>query len=312
MSDLTRGRLQAQVDKLRALLWITSGAINNVVRSIIIWDPSQPPSPDGIRLQTWEDSLSGVPGVFSAIKKAQGAIRVLVRPQSATVVTGNLGNFDVMGAEFGVWGEFPGDATISIQDGSSIENISRAVGPLVFDCQTNSGPNLTWNFGSNLVQEFILAYGAQVKSNGNAPAIVIPPNAATLTVICSDSAGFFASGGASGLVPTISIEGSGGNPGIFNLFALSGPEFNSMPALPIVGSAAPGDGQFNLTYDSTLAPTVGSWPGALFTGTFTATALEDALNMAYTAAVLANWSGTNPSSVSNALDRIAAKITPIP
>lgn len=33
---------------------------------------------------------------------------------------------------------------------------------------------------------------------------------------------------------------------------------------------------------------------------------------AYTAALVANWSGTNPTSVANALDRIAAKITPIP
>jgi hypothetical protein len=32
----------------------------------------------------------------------------------------------------------------------------------------------------------------------------------------------------------------------------------------------------------------------------------------YTPAVLANWSGTAPTSVANALDRIAAKITPIP
>jgi len=32
----------------------------------------------------------------------------------------------------------------------------------------------------------------------------------------------------------------------------------------------------------------------------------------YTAATVADWSGTNPTSVANALDRIAAKITPIP
>jgi hypothetical protein len=34
--------------------------------------------------------------------------------------------------------------------------------------------------------------------------------------------------------------------------------------------------------------------------------------MAYNASVPANWSGTSPASVANALDRIAAKITPIP
>lgn len=39
---------------------------------------------------------------------------------------------------------------------------------------------------------------------------------------------------------------------------------------------------------------------------------SDAKRESYTAAVVANWSGTNPTSVANALDRIAAKITPIP
>lgn len=45
---------------------------------------------------------------------------------------------------------------------------------------------------------------------------------------------------------------------------------------------------------------------------FNETKNDTAGEMAYTAAVVGNWSGTNPSSVANALDRIAAKITPIP
>jgi hypothetical protein len=41
-------------------------------------------------------------------------------------------------------------------------------------------------------------------------------------------------------------------------------------------------------------------------------ALTSANGLAYTAAVVGDWSGTNPTSIKNALDRIAAKITPIP
>lgn len=37
-----------------------------------------------------------------------------------------------------------------------------------------------------------------------------------------------------------------------------------------------------------------------------------ALQTTYNAALVGDWSGTNPTSVKNALDRIAAKITPIP
>jgi hypothetical protein len=39
---------------------------------------------------------------------------------------------------------------------------------------------------------------------------------------------------------------------------------------------------------------------------------SQAAQVAYTPALSANWSGTNPTSVANALDRIAAKIGPIP
>lgn len=46
--------------------------------------------------------------------------------------------------------------------------------------------------------------------------------------------------------------------------------------------------------------------------TLTINLIADAIRMTYTPAVLANWSGVAPTSIANALDRIAAKITPIP
>ncbi len=47
-------------------------------------------------------------------------------------------------------------------------------------------------------------------------------------------------------------------------------------------------------------------------GTLTKLLTADALTETYTPAIVANWNNVAPTSVANALDRIAAKITPIP
>jgi hypothetical protein len=56
-----------------------------------------------------------------------------------------------------------------------------------------------------------------------------------------------------------------------------------------------------------IPPVVGLAGGAA-----SPTALTAANGIAYTAAVVGNWNGNNPVSTAAALDRIAAKITPIP
>jgi hypothetical protein len=40
--------------------------------------------------------------------------------------------------------------------------------------------------------------------------------------------------------------------------------------------------------------------------------VDDARGVRYVASSLPNWSGSNPTSVANALDRIAAHVGPIP
>lgn len=62
------------------------------------------------------------------------------------------------------------------------------------------------------------------------------------------------------------------------------------------------------------AATAGGVPHAvtLLAGAPTPTLFSGANGLQYTATTVANWSGTNPTSIQNALDRIAAKITPIP
>lgn len=64
----------------------------------------------------------------------------------------------------------------------------------------------------------------------------------------------------------------------------------------------------------TFRGTAGAVPPAvgLVGGAPAPTLLSSANGMSYIATTVANWSGTNPTSVQNALDRIAAKDTPIP
>ena len=60
--------------------------------------------------------------------------------------------------------------------------------------------------------------------------------------------------------------------------------------------------------DSTMFP-VPTFPA--FTGTLVPTMLSGALGESYTPTTVADWSGTAPTSVANALDRLAAKAGPV-
>jgi hypothetical protein len=67
-------------------------------------------------------------------------------------------------------------------------------------------------------------------------------------------------------------------------------------------------GIFVFRNDASVTPA--AW--SINAGTYLPLPYDNSVNMSYVAATVANWSGTNPTSVANALDRIAAKIEPIP
>jgi len=74
----------------------------------------------------------------------------------------------------------------------------------------------------------------------------------------------------------------------------------------LAGNATSGAGTLNCSFDGTCNIGGGQLAGLhLFP-------LANAVREPYTAAVVGNWSGTNPTSVANALDRIAAHVGPIP
>jgi hypothetical protein len=67
----------------------------------------------------------------------------------------------------------------------------------------------------------------------------------------------------------------------------------------------------NVTNNGTFSQR-GSWIGGTFTNAGTWTCENKSTMVGYTPAILANWSNVTPTSVANALDRIAAAIGPIP
>ncbi len=137
---------------------------------------------------------------------------------------------------------------------------------------------------------------------------------------------------AGALVPAIEITAADAE---FALFSLLGSFDNSLaPAVPVITTDAGAASTFyihsaaqNFTFLVT-GNEIGGGPGstvfwenddttpplasALFTGTLNQAPSSDAANELYTPAVVANWSGVAPSSVANALDRLAAKVGPVP
>jgi hypothetical protein len=73
--------------------------------------------------------------------------------------------------------------------------------------------------------------------------------------------------------------------------------------------SGPASTALGIQLDSTLPP---SFPLPAFLGPLTFTQIAAAPGVAYTPASVPNWNGTAPATVQEALDRIAAKIGPIP
>ena len=83
-------------------------------------------------------------------------------------------------------------------------------------------------------------------------------------------------------------------------------------ASPFNGTiSGPASATLNVQTDGSVPPaTAAEFP--LFLGTFVGALIDDAANISYTPANPVDWNGTPPKTIKEALDRIAAKITPIP
>jgi hypothetical protein len=105
--------------------------------------------------------------------------------------------------------------------------------------------------------------------------------------------------GEAGGAATLTIDATEGAMGVVAV------ESEIFDTLHLVSTNA----SFNTT--SLLPPTISFADGATI-AQVTQTSHIFSTNVTYTAADVANWSGTNPTSVANALDRIAAHVGPVP
>lgn len=100
--------------------------------------------------------------------------------------------------------------------------------------------------------------------------------------------------------------GDGTHP-VFQVDASAELDITAVSGSIIAGNATSGAGTVNVTLDMSVSIDAG--PQA---ATFSLFPLSDAHNVPYTPTTLGNWSNNNPRTLQLALDRIAAKIGPIP
>lgn len=187
----------------------------------------------------------------------------------------------------GLWVGLAIASIVQFQTGAQVTATNLVLEAVVFEnVSTTSSP---FTLSEGIVSFALLSEASLVSSAGAAPLLVANLGVnLVITTLASSIAGYSGS-------PVVQPNG-----GMLLVRALS-------QSTIVAGALAPGTGGGSLTYTSDCAIPAGGPPAG-----WTFTAVSSAAQTPYAPAVLANWSGTAPTSVANALDRIAAKITPIP
>lgn len=183
--------------------------------------------------------------------------------------------------------------------------------------ENNTNEFATLNFAQNakITFSFLAMNFLEVQSVGTAVVATIAAGVSVLICtqtsinIVSNTQAFFEV--QNGAVLTVTQQGGNLGDNVHNLFKIdAGGTFTYFgfgaadlegSAVGGAGAAAGASGQFTSDCQVHQASQGGTW-----------SFVSNAINEGYSATVVANWSGTQPTSVANALDRIAAKITPIP
>jgi hypothetical protein len=189
-------------------------------------------------------------------------------------------------------------SVLNIDDGATLKNWRGAEGSIAITCDCVTTPA----FAFDPFQNFTLFDFASIQSNAGA---LVP--ALRVTAAMGNFALFSAMGGISNQpapgTPIVFVEAGG----LFVAYvSVSAQNFSFLFTGSEIAGAVGGTLQWE--NDSTQAP----FSAAGFLGTVIQVPMSDALNVPYEPANVANWNGAAPSSLANALDRIAAKIGPIP
>jgi hypothetical protein len=252
----------------------------------IIFRPGTPSSTGNI-VATWAE-------VQAAIAATNGALNVFVDSSIAPAVV-DVGVTDFQGRVFLRAASTvltPAPMQLDVPDGAVLQDLAGILFSLLVVLHGTTGPTLKFTKAVS----FGVFGGAVLDNQGTVPAIEVDPTLPIL-VLSAIVGGRMSATGA----PIVNVP----NPGQqlilteFTAAAMTGASFATGP----VGAG------LQIIFDASIQ-SLPSTPGWL--GGIGLSPLDQAVHMQYQPAILANWSGVQPTSVADALDRIAAKIGPIP
>jgi hypothetical protein len=229
----------------------------------------------------------------------QGACRIIF---DATGLPGFIhvpatANLDGKGRLELVGGGPNGEAEVVIDNGGQIKN-AREYRTIVFRAEPTIRSPIVIDLEGLIVECFDTTFLFDNGGGGTLPIIsVIPPTYTTLLFYESSELRNSHNPG----MPVIDIGA-----GVTVLWGINDLVFESPFTDTVSG---PASATINLQVDASLPSTFSQ---ALFLGTVTITQIDMAEGVTYTPAVVANWNGVAPANVQEALDRIAARIGPIP
>jgi hypothetical protein len=253
-----------------------NGGSNGVLPPLysVVLRPGDTTGADNV-FTTWE-------ALYAACKGIAGGVLVLVDDSLISPVVIPSGHWTIDEWEFrGVTNPVQEFATLQLADGALLTCSALYVRNLEVETIANA-PNFT--AGAIL---YVEAWFSTFTASAGGPMFAVPSGANLVVQQTGGNMG-------DGAFPVITVANGGalewtGNSSDLEPLSVTGP-----------GAAA------GATYFFDASTIVHATP----LGTYQAN--DDASRMAYEPAVVANWSGVAPTSVANALDRIAAHVGPIP
>jgi hypothetical protein len=255
---------------------------------------------DGIIFRPGGVSLGNVFATWAEIKAViavtSGALTVLVDDSLAPAVV-SAGVTDCQSRvtfTSAFQHELPSTVKLLLPDGAILKDVRAINGFLTVVTEGTTAPNFQFTPDRSLS----LVDGGVISNVGTQPVIRLAANA--FFVITLAEASIF-SNPTPGSGPLIDLSAPGAQAVIFIVTGSGFTTDNTVTG--VAGTTA------IFQFDASL----GNFPtNPGFTGTTQKFVLDDALFMSYTPAVLANWNGLAPTSTANALDRLAAKVGPVP
>lgn len=187
--------------------------------------------------------------------------------------------------------------TLFIPDGATLRNLTNFAQLLNIEATPITTPSLAYDPG---VIVLIIREGVVLANRGTRALIEVAP-ASSVNILLSDNA--FLDNSLPPFAPFANLAVGPGQS--FSITSLG-----NSGLLGLTNTVSGVAGAFVvIQYDSSWQgnPTLPNYFGGLIERS-----LNDALFMDYEPAVLANWSGIAPTSTANALDRLAAKVGPVP